>query len=234
MRDETAPPCSAAPSSEARDPRPSIPVPPPAVAMIHRACQGDREAQESLLRDCAGPLARLASGLMPAHLRLLADSQDVVQDVLTRTARRFDRLACADDAALLAYLRRAVRHRVVDEIRRVRRLPPIGLLTEDWPTSAVSPLEAAITAQNARRMQAALGGLGSRERVALLLRLRRESSYEEIAARLDFPSPNAARVAVRRAAARLNEILEQRAIPGRAAGAAGARFKRRCRTAARA
>lgn len=184
--------------------------------LMLRARQGDREAQDTVFRAYAAPLSRFASRLLPPHVRGLTDTQDVVQDVLARTARRLERIDCEEGGALLAYLRRAVRHRVVDEIRRATRRPPMSELGDDWPAPGLSPLDAAIRAQNDRRMHAALGRLTVRDRQAVVLRLRHRLSYEEIGERLGSPTPNAARVAVRRAVERLAGVLAGRS------GASGA------------
>jgi RNA polymerase sigma factor (sigma-70 family) len=153
------------------------------------------------------PLSRLASRLLPASARSMTDTQDVVQDVLASTARRLGCIECEDDGALLAYLRRAVRHRVVDEIRRLMRRPPMYELVDDRPAPGPSPLDAAIRAQNDRRTEAALCRLSTRDRQAVVLRLQHRLSYEEIGARLGSPTPNAARVTVRRAVERLAQVL---------------------------
>jgi RNA polymerase sigma-70 factor, ECF subfamily len=183
--------------------------------LVERACRGDREAQDSVLQEYVAPLTRLASGLLPAYARGMTDTQDVVQDVLANTARRLGSIDCDEDGALLAYLRRAVRHRVIDEIRRATRQPRMQVLLDDRPAVGLSPLDAAIRAQNDRRVRAALCRLSARDRLAVLLRMRHHLSYEEIASRLGSPTTNAARVAVRRAVERLADLLA--AEPRRAA-----------------
>ena len=183
--------------------------------LMRRARQGDREAQDAVFREYAVPLSRLASRLLPSSVRAMTDTQDVVQDVLASTARRLGCIDCDDDGALFAYLRRAVRHRVVDEIRRVMRRPPMSELIDDRPSPDVSPLDAAIRAQNARRTEAALCRLSARDRQAVVLRLRYRLSYEEIGQRLGSPTPNAARVTVRRAVERLTQVLASAERPPR-------------------
>jgi len=175
--------------------------------LLDRACRGDREAQDSVFREYVAPLTRLASGLLPAYARGMTDTQDVVQDVLTNTASRLGSIDCEDDGALLAYLRRAVRHRVIDEIRRATRRPTTQLLLDDRPAPGLSPLDAAIRAQNDDRVRGALCRLSARDRLAVLLRVRHGLSYEEIAPRIGCPTVNAARVAVRRAVERLTDVL---------------------------
>ena len=176
--------------------------------VVRRACQGDKDAQDAVFREYAAPLERFASGRLPAYARGMTDTQDVVQDVFVNTARQLTRIDVRDDGALLAYLRRAVRHRIIDEIRRVTRRPVAAALPEDCPAPDLSPLERAIRSQNDRRIDHALCELNTRDRLIVVLRLRRGLSYAEIGFRIGAPTGNAARVAVRRAVVRLAEILE--------------------------
>jgi RNA polymerase sigma-70 factor, ECF subfamily len=183
--------------------------------VVDRACQGDKDAQDTVFREYEAPLSRFARARLPAYARGMTDTQDVVQDVFTNTARNLPRLDVREDGALLSYLRRAVQHRIVDEIRRATRRPVPEVLSEECPAPDLSPLERAIRAQNDRRVREALGELSPRDRMVVVLRLKHHS-YEEIGARIGAPTPNAARVAVRRAVVRLTEVLEA------AAGAPGA------------
>src|SRR5690349_680232 len=66
-------------------------------------------------------LRRWTHGRLPVWARSAADTSDIVQDVLLRTLRRFDRLDVRGRDALGAYLREAVRNRIQDERRRVGR-----------------------------------------------------------------------------------------------------------------
>jgi len=176
--------------------------------IVDRARQGDRDAQDSVFQAYTAPLSRFASGRLPACVRGMTDTQDLVQDVLANTARQLGRIEWSEDGALLAYLRRAIQHRIVDEIRRVRRRPRASELPDECPAPGPSPLDVAIRAQDARRTRAALCRLRARDRQAALLRLQGRLSYGEIARRMGIPTPNAARVAVRRAIVRLGEALE--------------------------
>ena len=178
--------------------------------VLHRACQGDRDAQDSVFREYAPQLSRFASRLLPPYVRSMTDTQDVVQDVLANTARRLQCIDCDEEGALLAYLHRAVRHRVVDEIRRVARRPQLNELVGDHHASRDdSPLEMAIQAEADQRLQTALAQLGPRDRRAVVLRMRHRLPYERIGALLGIPTANAARVAVRRAVERLARVLAE-------------------------
>ena len=73
--------------------------------LVDLACRGDRDAQELVFREYVAPLARFASGLLPGYARGMMDTQDVVQEVLTNTARRLGSIDCDEDGALLQRLR---------------------------------------------------------------------------------------------------------------------------------
>jgi RNA polymerase sigma factor (sigma-70 family) len=176
--------------------------------LVARACQGDSDAQDSVLRQCVVPLSRFANSLLPLHVRNLTEPQDVVQDVLVSAAARLEYIWCDNEGALLSYLLRSVRHRVVDVIRRSSRRPQALAPLHDVPAADPSPLDAVMRAQDGVRLRRALTQLASRDRRAVMLRLRHHS-YAEIAARIDSPTANAARVTVRRAVERLARTLEK-------------------------
>jgi RNA polymerase sigma factor (sigma-70 family) len=178
--------------------------------LVVRACRGDREAQEAVLGRCVVPLSRFANSLLPLYARGVTDTQDVVQDVLASAAARLEFISCDDEGALLSYLLRSVRHRVVDVIRRTTRRPQTIELLHDLPAGDVSPLDVAMRAQDQQRLREAMGRLNARDRLAVTLRLEHQS-YAEIAERVGSPSANAARVMVRRAAARLARLLQSSA-----------------------
>jgi RNA polymerase sigma factor (sigma-70 family) len=162
---------------------------------------------DAVFRAHVGALARFAGGLLPACARETTDADDVVQDVVVSTAGRLCAIACDDDGALLAYLRRGIRHRVIDVVRRAARRPRVDLVGEQ-PAPGPSPLDQAIEEQNDRRLQAAIRRLKARDRKAVLLRVRDGLSYEEIAPLLGSPTANAARVTVHRAMEKLRALVE--------------------------
>ena len=74
---------------------------------------------------------------------------------------------------------------------------------DDVLTTLASPLDEAIGREATERYEAALAELRDEEREAIVARIELECSYDEMAVMLGKPSPNAARVAVRRAVVRL-------------------------------
>jgi RNA polymerase sigma factor (sigma-70 family) len=168
-----------------------------------RAREGDPGAWDHLLARYGAVLRRYAHGRLPARARAMTDTVDVVQDVVISARGRFGRFQFRHQDALLAYLRQAVRNRIVDEIRRSQRRPAGAELDDTHFDKAPSPLECAIGAENHQRYRAALAKLTTRDRLALLLRLEHHMTYEQLATRLGMPTPSAARLALIRALHRL-------------------------------
>ena len=94
-------------------------------------------------------------------------------------------------------------NRIRDELRRAKRRPPPEELADDVRSPLASPLDEAIGEEATERYEAALAELRDEEREAIVARIELQCSYDEMAVMLGKPSPNAARVAVRRAVMRL-------------------------------
>lgn len=190
-----------------------MPLPPPdgeppsSRRLLERAQQGDASAVERLFARHLDSLRRWARGRLPRAARDAADTEDLVQEAAANVFRRLPQFEPRRHQALRAYLRQAVRNRVRDALRHLRRHPPPEELDEQAPADAPSPLHAAIDAQNADRYRAGLERLRPDERELVVARLELGYSYEQIALALGRPSPDAVRVAVRRALLRLAEVM---------------------------
>ncbi len=177
--------------------------------LIDRARSGDQAALDALFARYLLPLRRWASGRLPGWARDLTDTQDLVQDVLLQTFRRLGDFEPRGEGALQAYLRQALRNRVLDEIRRVRRRPPHAMLDSQKEDEAPSPLEAAVGREGIERYERALAALRVEDREAVVARIELGYSYPEIAEMLDKPSSDAARMTVGRAVARLVQEMSR-------------------------
>jgi RNA polymerase sigma-70 factor (ECF subfamily) len=133
----------------------------------------------------------------------MLDTGDLVQDAVINALRHLNTFEIRTEGALQAYLRRAVNNRITDLYRRAARRPARQEIPEDLAAGQTSPLEAAIGAEAVERYERALASLTDAERQAIVLRVELGLSYEEIAAQLEKPSVDAARMAVTRAIARL-------------------------------
>lgn len=178
------------------------------IELIARVRRGDRQALDRLMARHLGPLRRWVSGRLPRAARDLADTDDLVQDVLLRTLGNIQDFEVRGEGALHAYLRQAVANRVRDELRRKGRAPVLVDVAGLDLAGAGSPLEDAVGREALDRYCAALAQLRSDEREAIVARVEMDCSYAEIAAILDKPTADAARKATQRALLRLAEAMK--------------------------
>jgi RNA polymerase sigma factor (sigma-70 family) len=173
------------------------------IELVLQARAGDRMALEALLERCLPPLKRWAHGRLPAHARGTLDTGDLVQEAALHVLARLDKFEPRHVGAMQAYLRMSVINRIRDEIRKVGRRPEAVELTDDAPSDATSPLEAAIRDEAYARYREALQQLRTRDREMVVARIEVQWSIAEIAQRFGMPSIDAARVAVSRSLKRL-------------------------------
>ena len=171
--------------------------------LLQRAREGDRAALEALLARYLPRLRRWASGRLPGFARSLLDTQDLVQETLTRVIQGLDRIEVRGEKGFQAYVRQAVLNRIRDEVRWAARRPGPEGVPDSIPDLAPSPLEHAIGADVLARYERGLAALDEDDRQLLHLRLELALDYQEITAMTGRPSRDATRMAIQRALARL-------------------------------
>lgn len=173
--------------------------------LLDRAIRGDRSAREELFARYLPWLRRWARGRLPRWTRGVVDTSDVVQDALRRTVTRLGGFEPRGDGALRAYLRNAVENRIRDEMRQVARRPVMDVLDEGQPLAGNdrSPLEKAIHAEAWDRYRSALKHLPRRDQRLIVGRLELGYSFAQLAAVDGRAGPDGARMALKRALARL-------------------------------
>lgn len=177
--------------------------------LLERARAGDRSALNTLMARYLPRLRRWASGRLPRWARDLADTQDLVQDVVLQTFKHIDTFEPHSEGALQAYLRQGIVNRIRDEFRRTARRPAATELDTQTPDRGASPLEEAIGQEALDRYERALARLRPQDREAIIARVELECTNEEIAVALGKPSANAARMAVERALLRLADEMRR-------------------------
>ena len=175
------------------------------VARIHG---GDKAALEMLIDRILPSLRRIGYKRLAGHTRSLLDIDDLVQDALVSVVRRLPHFVCHTPGALLAYLRRVIVNRIIDASRKRARQGEWIPLPDECAGQAASPLQCVIDKEEIMRYRAALLRLKPRDRQLIVMRIEHRLTYQEIATQLRVPSPNAARVALIRAMARLVSALE--------------------------
>ena len=183
------------------------------LSLLTRAREGDHDAVEELFTRYVPIMRRWAAGRLPRGIRDLADTPDLVQDTMLQVFKKIEGFEHRGEGAFHAYLRQAVMNRIRNEIRNAGRRPQRVELDDEAPDDRLSPLEAAIGSEAVGRYEAALQRLQDDERELVVARLELGLTYEEVAEAVGKPSPDAARMAVTRAIARLIEEMADE--PGR-------------------
>ncbi len=178
------------------------------IDLLERFKQGDDDAVNVLVERSLPPLKRWARGRLPQWARGLDDTQDLVQDAIVRALPRLKTFEARHPGALQAYLRTAITNHIRDEIRRVSTRPAASELEDNHADARPSPLEEVIGREGIERYEAGLRALRPADREAIIARLELQQSYEEVAIALGKPSPDAARMAVKRAIKALIEAMD--------------------------
>jgi RNA polymerase sigma factor (sigma-70 family) len=171
--------------------------------LLRRARGGDQDALDLLAAQYLPRLRRWATGRLPGWTRDLAETDDIVQESMLKTFRRLGEIDVEHEGALQAYLRQAVMNRIRDHVRTAARRPVVSALDSHHPSTAASPLEAAIGAEAMERYERALAALKPDDRAAIIGRIELDYTNDELAVALNKPSANAARMSVERALVRL-------------------------------
>lgn len=177
------------------------------LSLLTRARAGDQDALDDLFARYIPSLRRWASGRLPRWARDLADTPDLVQETVVQVFKKIDRFEHRGEGALQAYLRQAVMNRIRNEIRNAGRRPERVELDASAPDDQLSPLDAAIGREAVDRYEQALSRLREEDRELVIARIELGLTYSELAIASGKPSPDAARMAVTRAIARLIEEL---------------------------
>ena len=177
--------------------------------LLLRARRGDLSAREALIARYFPWLRRWARGRLPDWARAGVDTSDLVQDALLQTFRRIAHFESQRDGAFRAYLRLAVDNRIRDEMRRIARRPRVdpSETTDLLVAGGPSPLEQFITDETWARYLQGLQRLAPRERRLIVGRAEMGYSYKQLALIDGRASPNAARMALRRALLRLSDEM---------------------------
>jgi len=188
---------------------PKTPSPPEDTTnLIIRAQAGDDLALEKLCIRFQPRLYRWATGRLPRRARSLIDTSDLVQETLVRVIRRLDGIKPRSPGAFPSYLRSTILNRIRDEYRKAANTPEFDTLDDEAEDSSLPPLEQTIGRDQTKQYEQALAKLKEDDQAAIFLRIELELSYEDLADALDRPSPDAARMAVKRALMRLARAMD--------------------------
>lgn len=182
--------------------------------LLRRIWQGDARARDQLARAYLPVLKRLAHGRLPATTRGLVDTNDIVSRSMWKALEHIERFEPRREGAFLAYLRQILMNEIRTEIRRAKVRPSGGELETAVASNDPSPLEALIGHELLERYESGLSSLTPEQREAVVLRIEYGFAYRDIADKMELPSPDAARMLVARALARLGHALHGDATDG--------------------
>jgi RNA polymerase sigma-70 factor (ECF subfamily) len=177
-------------------------------SLLIQVRQGNGEARNRLLERFLPPLRRWAHGHLPARMRGVMETDDLVQVTLIKALDHLERFVPERKGAFLAYLRRIMQNAIRDELRRLNRRPPPDELPDGQPDGRPSPLDEAIGAETLAAFNAAMEQLGEEQQEAVFLRIELGFTHQEVADAIGARSANAARMQVSRALVRLAELMD--------------------------
>jgi RNA polymerase sigma factor (sigma-70 family) len=179
-------------------------------SLLEQVRSGAPDAKDRLVQRYLPALRRWARGRMPTYARDLADTDDLVQITLMRALDKVQAFEHRGEGSFLAYLRRTLQNQIRDQLRAKGRRPVSEEVTGDMSAVGPSPLEDLIGRQALEAYDAALEQLPAAHQEAVMLRVEMGFTYPDIAEAIGAPSPNAARMTVARALARLAEVMNAR------------------------
>src|SRR5437016_379846 len=158
--------------------------------LMQRAVDGDRAALDALLGKLRPYLHALVRARLGPELDPMLDRSDLVQEGLFRTCRNIGDLRERTAPCLLAWVRKIMRHLVIDALGEKR---PAGMPVIDPPIFDPTPAGQEIRDRQALRVATALQQLPERRRQVIELTFLKQLPDSEIS-RLLGGSEGAVRV----------------------------------------
>jgi RNA polymerase sigma-70 factor (ECF subfamily) len=168
---------------------------------------GDRSAENEIIRRNLPGLKRYARGRLPHSARERGDTDDLVQETVLKALPRLGTFESERTGAFQSYLRVSLNNRITDAVRRSIRRPAGDPLVE-VPDASPSPPEMIGAAEMEARYRNALKRLRPTDRPLVIAHVEREWDSAKIAKAFGKPSTDAARVAVARAMQRLAREMQ--------------------------
>ncbi len=112
-------------------------------------------------------------------------AEELAQDVFLQCYRQIDRIEDAGHATF--WLRRAICHRSIDELRKRRLRPAVGLDDIPEPAASESAMSAMPDPMLRDRLRKLVGALPEKARMVVVLRYQEDLSPSEIAEVLEMP-----------------------------------------------
>ena len=179
--------------------------------LLERVRQGSQRAAEVLFERYGSWLRRWTRGRLPRRVRGSVDTSDIVQQALGYTFTRLDWFESKRGSAMRAYLRRVAENRIRDELRRAtRRRDAIAPEQAVRASEDGAPqLRQLVEGDAWRRYLDGLRRMRPRDRRLVVGRVELGYNYRQLALLERLPSPDAARMALRRALVQLGALMAE-------------------------
>jgi RNA polymerase sigma-70 factor (ECF subfamily) len=181
------------------------------IDLVALAKQGDRSAVETLFERYRPRIEAFLFARMPYRARRLFDTQDVVQEVCVKVFAALDGFESRGIGSFWCFVRTVARNHLTDAGRRGGALHETTIHEGSGSCPSIAAPGPAKEAEGHESLEAfdrALEKLPERVRTAVLARLDLGLEWDVIAKECGYPTPDAARVAVKRA---LREVAKEMA-----------------------
>jgi len=194
------------------------------LSLVREAQAGDRAAYERLFAHFYPRVLGIVRARLGERLRRLGDSGDFAQEAMVQAIRSFDRFEVRTRAELVGWLAKIVEFRMREANQRANvREPELadvaaevgesidsGRLLVDPEDPGSRPLSQLLRSERAAAVALCLAELPEPQRELMVRRIYQGASWDAIAAKLDYPSPDAARMAYGRVRVELGKRLAER------------------------
>lgn len=180
------------------------------VELLALARQGQEWAWDEIFRRYRPLLTRWAHRRLPLNARERYDTDDLVQETLLRAHQKLGSFEPRRDGSFLAYTRKILMRKILDEVRRRNRRPERVGIDAAVPDPSPGPLESAVKKDDYERYERALAKLRPSYRAAIVLRVEFKCQYDFIATELGLKTPEAARQVVKRAMLQLARVMNEK------------------------
>ena len=177
--------------------------------LLDRVQRGSRTAAGALFARYSSWLRRWAKGRLPQWARNGEDTSDLVQEALQHTFARLENFRSSHVTALRSYLKRAIQNRIGDQLRHATIGHHLALPNESIRLTNEAPpqLQQLLDDENWERYLKGLKQLTPRHQRLVVGRVEFGYSYRQLALIERMATPDAARMAFRRALVRLSEVM---------------------------
>lgn len=178
--------------------------------MVLRAQAGHRTTRNALFERVTPRLTRMAAARLGRRSVASLEVEDIVQETLLRAFTSLEKFTPRCEGAFIFFLRRILLNVIADQGRKAKRAPPQAELEVEPAARGPSPVEAAVGTEAFENYQRAVERLPDGQREAVVLFVECGMDFPEIAAALESPSVDAARMVVARGVKKLAEWMHVR------------------------